>query len=81
METRARARWRRGKTLTEKEGAMAGTEAGERTSVGMASRGASAESAGARGKRQAGRGGMGGAGDAEEGEEGQEDAAEEEMSA
>ena len=35
------------------------TEAGERASVGMASSGASAESAGARGERQAERGGDG----------------------
>jgi hypothetical protein len=54
-------------------------EAGERASVDMASRWASAKSAGARGKLQAGWGGAGGAGDAEEGEEGQEEAAEEEM--
>ena len=45
----------RGRTLTEKEGAVVGAEAWERARVGMASSGASAESAGARGKRQAGR--------------------------
>jgi hypothetical protein len=50
--TTVRARRRRGRTLTEKEGAVVGAEAGERARVGMASSGASAESAGARGKRQ-----------------------------
>ncbi len=39
--------------LTVKEEAVVGAEAGERARVGMASSGASAESAGARGKRQA----------------------------
>jgi hypothetical protein len=48
-----------GGALAEKERAVIGAEAGERTSVGMASSGASAESAGARGKRQVGRGGDG----------------------
>jgi hypothetical protein len=47
------------KTLTEKEGAVVGGEAGERASVGMASSGASSESAGARRKRQPRRGGDG----------------------
>ena len=53
---RTRARLRRGRTLTEKEGTVVGAVAGERARVGMASSGASAESAGARGKWQAGRG-------------------------
>ena len=47
------------KALTVKEEAGVGAEAGERARVGMASSGASAESAGARGKRQAGRRGDG----------------------
>ena len=59
LRTRARARRTRGRTPTEKEGAVAGAEAGKRASVGMASSGATAESAGTRGKRQAGRGGDG----------------------
>ena len=33
--TRARARWRRGRTLTVKEGAVVGARAGERERVGM----------------------------------------------
>jgi hypothetical protein len=55
LRTRARATRRRGRTVTEKEGAVVGAEAGERASVGMASSWARAESAGARGKRQVGR--------------------------
>jgi hypothetical protein len=43
LRTRARARRRRGRTLTEKKGAVVGAEAPQRASVGMASSGASAE--------------------------------------
>ena len=63
MRIRARARRRRGRTLTEKEAAVVGAEAGERASAGMASRRASVglghTGPETRGKRQAGRGGDG----------------------
>ena len=60
IEDKGKGKAEEGRTLTEKEGAaVVMAEAGERASVGMASSGASAESAGAREKRLAGRGGDG----------------------
>ena len=60
LRTRARARLgRRGRTLTEKEGAVVEAEAGARASVSIASNQARAESAGSAETRLAGRGGEG----------------------
>ena len=81
MEDKGKGKAEEGQDTFCEGGSSGRAEAGQRARVGMASSGASAESAGARGKRQAGRGGDGRRRRPGEGEEGQDDAAEDEMPA